>query len=100
MVPRLKRRLAPWIAWEEYQRLTLSWPAAKFAQSALCEPPMVTLVLSYNDSSLKALRGIGFQRAERFPVLRLRSRAYPLATAPAEPSNFFIHRIDSGPVLA
>jgi hypothetical protein len=61
---------------------------------------LVTLVFFDNDASLKALGRIGFQRAEGFPVLRLRSRAYLLATRPAEPSDFFIHRIDSGPVLA
>jgi hypothetical protein len=122
MMLRLKRRLAPWIAWRSYQRLTLSWPAAKFAQGVLGEPPMALRVRALARAELERFAeepayGIsprflerlklrtdlcegGFVGAERFPVLRLRSRAYPLATPRAEPSNFFIHRTGSGPALA
>ena len=210
MLRRLKRRLAPWVAWEDYVRLTLGWEAAKRAHAGLTELALslrvrtieraelerfagdpaheiserflesfrpeqdlcvggfvagelacygffsaaptnideqlrfhfperwiyvykgftqpkfrgqrfrahvllggipaleewlgpveapiglVTLVLSDNRASLKALARIGFRYQGHFPVLRLRARAYPLAVSRATPSDFFIQRAGSG----
>jgi hypothetical protein len=40
MVPPAETSAGAVDRWENYQRLTLSWRAAKFAQGALREPPM------------------------------------------------------------
>lgn len=206
---RLRSRIAPWIEWQNYQCLTLSWSKAQFARGALTEPPvpvelrrldrsdllrlagdpvydfslrflqrlesrddlcfaafasgqlvsygffsaaptdideylrfhfpirwiyvykgfthpgwrgrrlwpfvllnalpallewlgpvnepagLVTLVLSDNRSSLKALGRIGFRLESQFPILRMRRRPWLISLPPQEQEDFYIEKIES-----
>lgn len=39
LLRKLRRRAAPWIAWQTYRRLTLTWAAAITARAGLPSPP-------------------------------------------------------------
>jgi hypothetical protein len=70
-------------------------PAIAQWRGAAAEPAgFVTLVLSYNQPSLKALRRIGFQPQQSFPVLKLRSRAFLRVRDDDRARGFFIEKID------
>ena len=54
---RLRSRIAPWIEWQSYQCLTLSWRKAQFARAALTEPPVPLELRRLHRSDLLRLAG-------------------------------------------
>jgi hypothetical protein len=70
-------------------------PAIAQWRGAHPEPAgFVTLVLSYNQPSLKALRRIGFEPQQSFPVLKLGGCTVLRVRDDDRASGFFIEKID------
>jgi hypothetical protein len=57
LLRRVRGRLAPWIAWERYRRLTLRWGAAQSRRCAFNEPALPARIRPVQRSELERFAG-------------------------------------------
>lgn len=57
LLRRLRGRLAPWIAWQRYRRLTTRWSAARRARSAVYDPPLPVRIRPLERPELERFAG-------------------------------------------